>query len=96
MKHINLLDFVLKYCSSTSPCRRLFVLNETSPGQWRRSELCMGDGSTCTGNLVGEGRARHILSFGEDEDGELYILTTSTASPTRTEGIVYQVVDPAR
>ena len=59
-------------------------------------ELCMGDNSVCTGSLVGEGRLRHILSFGEDEEGELYILATSYASTTRAEGVVYRIVDPAR
>ena len=56
----------------------------------------MGDSSTCTGNLVGVERAKHILSFGEDEDGELYMLTTSRASPMSRLGVVYQIVDPAR
>ena len=41
-------------------------------------------------------RKRHIIAFGEDEDGELYILATSDATPTHTEGVVYQIVDPAR
>ena len=56
----------------------------------------MGDDSVCTGELVGTQRAKHILSFGEDEDGELYILTTSFALPTRPVGVVYQIIDPAR
>ena len=41
----------------------------------------MGDDSVCTGELVGTQRVKNILSFGEDEDGELYILTTTFASP---------------
>ena len=56
----------------------------------------MGDDGVCTGELVGTERAKHILSFGEDEDGELYILTTTFASSTRRQGVVYQIVDPAR
>lgn len=56
----------------------------------------MGDGATCTSDLVGEERERFVLSFGEDEDGELYILTTSDASPTSPAGVVYHIVDPAR
>ena len=56
----------------------------------------MGDDGVCTGELVGTERAKHILSFGEDEDGELYILTTTLASSTRRQGVVYQIVDPAR
>ena len=56
----------------------------------------MGDDSVCTGGLVGTEREKFILSFGEDEEGELYILTTSRASPTSAVGVVYQIVDPAR
>ena len=72
------------------------MLREGADGTWQRSDLCMGDSSTCTDNLVGEERERFVLSFGEDEDGELYILTTSHASPTSPMGTVYHIVDPAR
>ena len=74
----------------------MFALEEGVSGKWRSRELCMGDSSVCTGSLVGEGRLRHILSFGEDEEGELYILATSYASTTRAGGVVYRIVDPAR
>ena len=76
-------------------CRRLFVLRQNG-SEWTRSNLCMGDAATCTGDLVGQERARNVLSFGEDEDGELYILTTSNASPHSPSGVVYHIVDPAR
>ena len=56
----------------------------------------MGDDSVCTGELVGTQRVKNILSFGEDEDGELYILATAFASPTSPQGVVYQIIDPAR
>jgi len=56
----------------------------------------MGDDGVCTGELVGTERAKHILSFGEDEDGELYILTTSFPSPSSPQGVVYQIIDPSR
>ena len=64
--------------------------------RWQRNDLCMGDGSTCIGDLVGEERETFILSFGEDEDGEVYVLTTSSAVVTATRGTVYHIVDPAR
>ena len=75
--------------------RVLLALREKDGG-WERSRLCMGDQSVCTGDLVGEERNRYLLSFGEDEDGELYVLTSSRPSPTNTAGVVYQLVDPAR
>lgn len=56
----------------------------------------MGDGDTCTDGLVGTERERFILSFGEDEAGELYVLTTSRARPTMRSGVVYRIIDPSR
>lgn len=56
----------------------------------------MGQDDVCTGDLVGVARRRNIVSFGEDEDGEVYILAVSNASPVTTDGVVYQLVDPAR
>ncbi len=56
----------------------------------------MGGEGLCTGELVGTERSRNILSFGEDEDGELYVLTTPRASPTAKVGTVYQLIDPSR
>ena len=50
----------------------------------------------CTDGLVGVEREKHILSFGEDEQGEIYLLVTSLASTTSTRGVVYHLVDPAR
>lgn len=56
----------------------------------------MGESDVCTGDLVGVDRKRHITSFGEDEDGEVYILAVDNATPTTTDGVVYQLVDPSR
>ena len=56
----------------------------------------MGDENVCTGDLVGIQRVKNILSFGEDEDGELYMLATAFASPTSPQGVLYQIMDPSR
>ena len=55
--------------------RRLFALTEDADANmWEAEELCLGDELVCHGGLVGnESLARKILSFGEDEDGELVI-----------------------
>ena len=74
----------------------MFALKEKEDGEWESTELCMGDDTVCTDGLVGEDRERHILSFGEDEDGELYVLVTSTASTTSRSGVVYRITDPSR
>ena len=75
----------------------MFALRENvTSGEWDHMELCMGGDDTCTDGLVGTEREKFILSFGEDEDGELYMLTTSRAQPTLRRGVVYRIVDPSR
>ena len=77
--------------------RRMFGLRENvTSGEWEHMELCMGDEGTCTGGLVGASRERFILSFGEDEEGELYVLTSSRANARVDSGVVYRIVDPSR
>ena len=77
--------------------RKLFSLQEDeNSGEWEQRELCMGDEHVCTGDLVGIQRVKNILSFGEDEDGELYMLATAFASPTSPQGVLYQIMDPSR
>ena len=36
---------------------------------------------------------RYVLGFGQDADGELYVLTTGNPGPTGTTGRVYRLVD---
>ena len=38
-------------------------------GQWKANRVFMGGDDICHGGLVGEDRARYIISFGEDENG---------------------------
>ena len=56
----------------------------------------MGDENTCTDGLVGTDREKFILSFAEDEEGELYMLTTSRAVATFRGGVIYRIIDPSR
>ena len=64
-------------------------------GVWDRQQLAWGGSDTCTGGgLTGELSTR-ILSFGQDAQGELYILTSHSANPTIADGAVHMVVDPS-
>ena len=68
--------------SFASPYSRLFALRENiTSARWERRELCMGQDDVCTGDLVGIDRRPTIMSFGEDEDGELYIAAVSNTAP---------------
>lgn len=98
MSTSNPVHYRLALCNAF--CRRLFSLRESAEAEggsrWQQTDLCMGDSSSCIGSLVGQERERFVLAFGEDEDGELYILTTSRASSTDPVGVVYHIVDPSR
>ncbi|XP_077980158.1 HHIP-like protein 2 [Glandiceps talaboti] len=74
----------------------LFMLTENkTSGEWQSKDICMGDESICNNGLVGT-YPKYLLSFGEDESGELYILSTSKAWLNIVGGKVLRIVDPSR
>ncbi|TRY54794.1 hypothetical protein DNTS_001765 [Danionella cerebrum] len=59
---------------------------------WQEKPLCVGTSSSCGSSLVG-----HILGFGEDELGEVYILASSKSTTVQSHsGKLYKLVDPKR
>ncbi|KAG1937789.1 hedgehog-interacting protein isoform X1 [Pimephales promelas] len=59
---------------------------------WQEKPLCLGTSSSCGSSLVG-----HILGFGEDELGEVYILASSKSTAIQSNsGKLYKLVDPKR
>jgi glucose/arabinose dehydrogenase len=65
----------------------LFIADEDNAGAWQVQEL----------SVQHEGRPgrklnRFLLSFGEDEDGELYLLTSRSLGPAGASGEVYKIV----
>eukprot|EP00071_Canis_lupus_P007654 XP_005623989.1 HHIP-like protein 1 [Canis lupus familiaris] len=76
---------------------RLMSLRENlETGQWRYSEICMGRGQTCAFPGLINNYYPHIISFAEDEAGELYFMSTGVPSATAARGVVYKVIDPSR
>eukprot|EP00117_Sycon_ciliatum_P041276 scpid19666/ scgid30222/ HHIP-like protein 1 len=75
---------------------KLFSLTEDpqSPTGWVNKEVCLGSSKTCTNRMTGQ-LPRAILSFGEDEQGEIYILAVPShrAEPV---GKIFRLVDPRR
>ncbi|XP_070578937.1 HHIP-like protein 2 [Ptychodera flava] len=75
---------------------RLFKLTENpESGSWESHNVRLGDESICNNGLIGS-YPNKILSFGEDEAGEVYILSTNFESPVHYGGKVMKIVDPAR
>lgn len=67
------------------PDGSLYAAREASDGSWSLRELAVAGRS--------DGRiARFVTSFGEGDDGELYVLTSQSVGPTGTSGEVYKIV----
>lgn len=67
--------------SFVRPRGSLFYLNEISPGSWQRFNL-----------LPSNTFNRFVMSFGEDENGELYVCSKTTLGPTGSTGDIRKIV----
>uniref|UniRef100_A0A4W5P190 Si:ch211-136a13.1 n=1 Tax=Hucho hucho TaxID=62062 RepID=A0A4W5P190_9TELE len=76
---------------------RLMSLKENqSTGKWEYKEICMGKGQTCRFPKLINSYYKYIISFSEDEAGELYFLATGAPSASARAGVIYKIVDPSR
>ncbi|XP_039249478.2 HHIP-like protein 2 [Styela clava] len=75
---------------------KIFQLEEDSQGKWMNETICIGSANICKNGGLQSTRANFILSFGEDENGELYIIGTDDFSPGNTAGRIYRLIDPSR
>ncbi|XP_061923210.1 HHIP-like protein 1 [Entelurus aequoreus] len=76
---------------------RLMSLKEdVTTGEWQYNEVCMGRDQTCRFPKLINSYYKYIISFAEDEAGELYFLATGAASATARAGVIYKIVDPSR
>lgn len=78
-------DLVGKYVfgdwssSFVRPRGSLFYLEETEPGEWQRF------------NLLSSNFNRFVMSFGEDENAELYVLSKTSLGPTGSTGDIRKI-----
>ncbi|KAJ8369335.1 hypothetical protein SKAU_G00093630 [Synaphobranchus kaupii] len=76
---------------------RLMSLQEnTDNGEWQYKEICMGTGQTCRFPKLINSYYKYIISFAEDEAGELYFMSTGVPSASSRAGFLYKIVDPSR
>ncbi|OCT67989.1 HHIP-like protein 1 [Xenopus laevis] len=76
---------------------RLMSLKEDrNEAQWHYTEICMGQAVTCNFPKLINTYFPYIISFGEDEAGELYFLSTGTPSAAVAAGVMYKIVDPSK
>ncbi|KAM4625254.1 HHIP-like protein 2 [Polymixia lowei] len=76
---------------------RVMALQEDKKtGNWKEKSVCMGDKKTCSFPGLINHHHKFIISFAEDEAGELYFLATSYPSTMSPFGTVFKFVDPSR
>uniref|UniRef100_A0A3P8WT43 HHIP-like protein 1 n=1 Tax=Cynoglossus semilaevis TaxID=244447 RepID=A0A3P8WT43_CYNSE len=76
---------------------RLMSLKENeATGEWQYTEICMGADQTCRFPKLINSYYKYIISFAEDEAGELYFLATGSPSATARAGVIYKIIDPSR
>ncbi|KAM3616468.1 uncharacterized protein V6R79_018565 [Siganus canaliculatus] len=76
---------------------RLMSLKEDpDTGEWQYNEICMGRDKTCRFPKLINSYYKYIISFAEDEAGELYFLATGAPSARARAGVIYKIVDPSR
>ncbi|XP_069063302.1 HHIP-like protein 1 [Pleurodeles waltl] len=76
---------------------RLMSLKEDrSSGEWLYNEICMGEHQTCNFPKLINNYFQYIITFAEDEAGELYFLSTGTPSAAVAAGAMYKIVDPSK
>ncbi|XP_075125585.1 HHIP-like protein 2 [Leptodactylus fuscus] len=76
---------------------RLMALHEDeTTKQWTKQDICMGDATVCAFPKLVNTYSKFIISFAEDEAGELYFLSTSDPTSLSPYGTIYRLVDPSR
>ena len=62
------------------PRGSVFYLEEVKPGVWQRFDL-----------ITSEAFNRFVMSFGEDENGEIYVLSKTSLGPTGSSGDIRKI-----
>ncbi|KAG7511411.1 HHIP 2 [Solea senegalensis] len=76
---------------------RIFALEEDkTTGHWKERRVCMGDTKACSFPGLINHHHKFIISFAEDEAGELYFLATAYPSSSSPFGAVFRFMDPSR
>lgn len=85
-----------RYFYADTVSGRIFSAKEDMKSKkWTSEEVIMGNASYCNNALRGE-YAPNILSFGEDESGELYFTSVYWPEASKPYGTLYKLVDPKR
>ncbi|NXW45877.1 HIPL2 protein, partial [Nyctiprogne leucopyga] len=76
---------------------RLMALQEDEKtSKWNKQDICIGSTKACAFPGMISSYSKFIISFAEDEAGELYFMSTSYPSAYAPHGSLYKFIDPAR
>ncbi|KAF3823104.1 hypothetical protein GH733_010540 [Mirounga leonina] len=76
---------------------RLMALQEDrKTKKWKKRDICLGNAAFCAFPGLISTYSKFIISFAEDEAGELYFLATAYPSAYAPHGSIYKFVDPSR
>ncbi|CAM9864167.1 unnamed protein product [Bubo scandiacus] len=75
---------------------RLMALQEDKTNKWKKQDICIGSTRACAFPGMVSSYSKFIISFAEDEAGELYFMSTSYPSAYAPHGSLYKFIDPAR
>lgn len=82
-----------KYIYGDYMVGKLFSLEETSNGTWVNKDISMCDDDRCNNGLTNRVDT-YITSFGLDQDGEVYVLSSPSGKTNVPDGGLYRIVDP--
>ncbi|XP_071078598.1 HHIP-like protein 1 [Haliotis cracherodii] len=86
----NLLDLYGRYLYGDAMTGQMSVLTEDSYG-WTSSPLPVCDGNQCPCDARERPRD-FLLTFGQNEQGEVYLLTTSSITASKDDGVALKIV----
>jgi len=75
--------------SFAKPDGKLYMANPAGEGLWNMEEIRVTDRP---GGRINE----YIRSFGQDDEGEIYVLTSEVGGPAGDTGKIYRMVPPAK
>ncbi|XP_012563378.2 HHIP-like protein 2 isoform X1 [Hydra vulgaris] len=83
-----------KYLYADTMNGRMFLAEEKK-GVWESKSILMANKNLCNNGLH-QNYYKHILSFAENEAGELFILAVKYPHPLKSFGKIYKLVDPLK
>ncbi|XP_074024738.1 HHIP-like protein 2 [Numenius arquata] len=76
--------------------RLMALQEEEKTNKWKKQDICIGSTKACAFPGMISSYSKFIISFAEDEAGELYFMSTSYPSAYAPHGSLYKFIDPAR